>query len=258
MNLIYLEKIKKFRADRYLQLIAISLFWYGWGLIYNGSQSYGAISDYNSYFKHSIEIFTNKGVLEGISTYTGAMNPLYFIVMGWFAHFFGSDLVVFQIFNIVITLPVFPAIYKLAIKHDFSDKSSFIIAISFILSYSLRASVLGINTDHFAFICMFWSYYFYSFNLLPLKLSSIGSILLAFLAFYTRQFYAPFLVFILYKNFHENRENGFRIFLLVFSLLLSLPELYLVTKWGSFLHPVSNSISELMKFPKILRIFWRP
>ncbi len=243
-------------ANKYFLIIVISFIWYGWGLIYNGSQNYGAISDFNSYFRYSIEIFTHKDLLEAISSYTGAMNPFFFIIMGWVARFLGSDLIVFQIFNIIITLPIFPAIFYLAKKHDYSDESSFLIAISFIFSYSLRASVLGINTDHFAFICMFWSYYFFSSKLLPLKVSSIVSILFAFLAFYTRQFYAPFVFLLVYLNFCENTEKWYWVQLLVFSLLMSLPELYLVITWGSFLTPGFHHHFKIDEIPKNIAYFF--
>lgn len=210
------------------------------GLHYNENSSGGAKFDYNYLlpFINEFSINFSNGLIFFFSD-SGSLvhSPVFYIIAGNLLNFFGN-LEYLKVFYILLSSSL-PLLFYQILKYQTKD-NFYVFLFSLILFFSpyFRSSSIWLLGDNLSLILFSISIIFY------LKqqnnndiLSCYLSILFLALCCYVRYYYFPFFFFYIFIYFQKHNYKDI-IFLLIFSLLLSLPAIsYLiyVIKFYNFL-----------------------
>lgn len=223
--------------------ITITLIFYLSSYFVFDPSSLGNKIDYINFMEPSIKIFVEYDLLYSLQHYKAAMNPLYFIILSFIVKIIGNDFFILRTLSIIVTFTTL-MLFFIIYKDLYKDKmTSFLLLLPIALSYNLKGAAVWINTDNLPLFFLALSYLFY-LNLIKEVVSARKQILtifvvqlFAFLAFYVRQFYlwyAIYIIFLITINSKERKIIGLNVF---FMFLFLIPQIFLFDIWGGLVNP---------------------
>lgn len=238
--------------------VAIIIF-YTLGFILNENTAASANLDFTLFHYPTVKLFHEHGFFEVIADYPSATTPLFYILQAYFNPFVENE-IVFRISNLIFTLFT-GYLFFILIKLKYNQATpSIIILLSsiFLISPFIKSEAIWPTTDVLPYTFLFLS--LLSFEKLSNKFNILSVFIVAMwisFAYYTRQYYIVFSIYLFYKIIQKyNYKINVVVKTILFFIFLSIPLIYLVYIWGGLNPPQfhfhnklnSNSIPYIFHF----------